>query len=172
MKRAIFYAVLILAAFMMQNNLFAASALIDTVPNILLIITFAFGFIRGKLDGMLIGFFCGLLSDLFFGTRIGYYALIYLLIGYGNGLLGQVFYTEFVNMPVILCVFSEIVYSLYVYVFSFLLKGQTNVLFYLRRVVLPELAYTVLMTLILYRCLLWLNQRIAKLEKRSAKKFV
>lgn len=172
MKRALFYAGLILAAFMLQNNLFAASPLINTVPNLLLILTFCFGFIRGKVDGMLLGFFCGLLLDLFFGTRIGFYALIYMLIGYGNGLLGQAFYTEFVNMPVILCILSEIIFSLYVYVFSFLLKGQTDILFYIRKVVLPEMAYTVLMTMIVYKFLLWLNMKIAKLEKRSARKFV
>lgn len=172
MKRALFYAGLILAAFMLQNNLFAASALIHTVPNILLIITFSFGFIRGKMDGMLLGFFSGLLSDLFFGTSIGYYALIYMLIGYGNGLLGQAFYTEFVNMPVILCILSEILFSLYVYVFSFLMKGQTNIVFYIQKVVLPETAYTVLLTLIIYKFLLWMNTKITGLEKRSAKKFV
>lgn len=172
MKRVLFYTGVILAGFMLQNNLFAASNLIDTVPNILLIITFAFGFIRGTVDGMLAGFFSGLLADLFFGTSIGFYALIYMLIGYGNGLLGQVFYTEFINMPVILCTLSEILFSLYVYVFSFLLKGQTNILFYIWKVMLPELVYTVLMTLVIYKFLLWLNARFAKMTKRSAKKFV
>ena len=145
-----FYTGVILAGFMLQNNLFAASNLIDTVPNILLIITFAFGFIRGTVDGMLVGFFSGLLADL----------------------LGQVFYTEFINMPVILCTLSEILFSLYVYVFSFLLKGQTNILFYIWKVMLPELVYTVLMTLVIYKFLLWLNARFAKMTKRSAKKFV
>ena len=145
-----FYTGVILAGFMLQNNLFAASNLIDTVPNILLIITFAFGFIRGTVDGMLVGFFSGLLADLF----------------------GQVFYTEFINMPVILCTLSEILFSLYVYVFSFLLKGQTNILFYIWKVMLPELVYTVLMTLVIYKFLLWLNARFAKMTKRSAKKFV
>lgn len=172
MKRILFYAGLILTAFMLQNNLFAASRLIHTVPNMLLIITFSFGFIRGKMDGMLVGFFSGLLLDLFFGKNIGYYALIYMLIGYGNGLLGQVFYTEFINMPVILCIISEFVFSFYVYFFSFLLQGQRNILFYIRSVVLPETAYTVLVTLVVYKLLLWLNAGFAKWVKRSAKKFV
>ena len=51
-KRVVFYLLIIVAALMVQNNLFAASALIDTVPNILLIVTFTFGFLRGKADGI------------------------------------------------------------------------------------------------------------------------
>jgi len=172
LKRICFYTVIVLAAFMLQNNLFAASDLIDTVPNVLLIVTFAFGFIRGKVDGMLIGFFCGLLCDFFFGTNIGFYALIYMVIGYGNGLLGQVFYTEFINMPVVLCLISDAVFCLYMYIFSFLLGGQTNILYYAVHVMLPEMVYTVLVTLILYKFLLWANAKFALFEKRSAKKFV
>ncbi len=172
MKRFFLYVFLVLIAFFVQNNLFAASNLIDTVPNILLIITFSFGFIRGKVDGMFLGFFCGLLLDFFFGTKIGFYALIYMTIGYGNGLLGQLFYTEFINMPVALCVISDLSYGLYVYIFSFLTKGRLNFFFYLRRVILPEMVYTVLITLLIYHFLLRLNAKFAQLEKRSAKKFV
>ena len=172
LKRVLFYTGVVLAAFLIQNNVFAASPLIDTVPNILLIVTFAFGFIRGKLDGMLIGFFGGLLLDLFFGEVLGFYALIYMLIGYGNGLLGQLFYTEFINMPVILCIISDLLFSLYVYGFSFLIKGDTHFLFYFWRAILPEMVYTVLLTMVLYKFLLWLNAKFVEFEKRSAKKFV
>ena len=172
MRRFIFYVVMVLAAFMLQNNLFAASPLISTVPNVMLIVTFSFGFIRGTTDGMLLGFFCGLLTDLFFGTTIGFYALIYTVIGYLNGLLGQVYYREFINMPVILCIMSDFIYSIYVYIFSFLLRGQLNFFYYLGHVIFPEVVYTVLVTLVIYKFLLRMNARLCRLEKRSAKKFV
>ena len=55
MKRIFAYFLLILAAFFLQNNVFAASPLILTVPNIMLILVFSFGFIRGSVDGMCIG---------------------------------------------------------------------------------------------------------------------
>ena len=172
MRRFIFYVVMVLAAFMLQNNLFAASPLISTVPNVMLIVTFSFGFIRGTTDGMLLGFFCGLLTDLFFGTTIGFYALIYTVIGYLNGLLGQVYYREFINMPVILCIMSDFIYSIYVYIFSFLLRGQLNFFYYLGHVIFPEVVYTVLVTLVIYKFLLRMNARLCRMEKRSAKKFV
>ena len=172
MKRVLMYAVLILSAFMLQNNFFAAIHWIDCTPNLLLILTFAFGFIRGKKEGMLIGLSCGILSDFFFGTNLGFYGIIYLSIGYFNGLLGELFYTEFLNMPVLLCFISDLLFSLYVYVFSFLLKGASNFGHYLTRVILPEIVYTVIITLISYNFLRWLDRKCAGLEKRSANKYV
>lgn len=157
---------------MVQNNLFAASNLIDTVPNLLLIVTFTFGFLRGKTDGMLIGFLSGLLLDSFFGETLGFYALVYMVIGYGNGLLGQVFYTEFINMPVVLCILSDFLFNLIIYFFDFLMRGKLDILSYMRQVVLPEIVYTVLLTLVLYKFLRFLNTKFAQFEKRSAKKFV
>jgi len=171
-KRIILYGLVIFTAFMLQNNFFAGIHIIDCTPNLLLIVTFAFGFIRGRVEGMLIGFFCGLLSDFFFGSNVGFYALIYCAIGYLNGLLGQLFYNEFLHMPVLLCIFSDLLYSIYVYVFAFLLKGATKLGHYLLHVVMPEIVYTVIITLIVYRFLLWLDQKCETLEKRSAKKFV
>ena len=172
MKRALTYAVLILLAFMIQNNAFAAVKWLDCTPNVLLIITFCFGFIHGRTSGMAIGFVSGLLLDFFFGSTIGFYALIYMAIGYANGVLGQLFYNEMLNMPVVLCVISDFIFCLYVYFFSFLLRGVTNAGYYLVHVMLPEMVYTVIITMIVYRPLLKLDALMIKWEKRSAKSFV
>ena len=166
------YFILIISAFMLQNNLFAAIKWIDCTPNLLLIVTFCFGFIRGRTHGMLIGFFCGLLSDLFFGTYIGYYAFIYTLMGYCNGIVGHLFFTEFLNMPALLCAINELALCLYVYITRFLLNGATNFGYYFLHVILPELVYTVLITLIIYKGLLKLDAWMERLETRGAKRYV
>ena len=172
MKRILMYIVLILLAFMLQNNFFATVTWINITPNLILIITFIFGFIRGRVDGMLIGFFGGLLTDFFFGTSVGYYALIYLFIGYFNGVLGSIFYDDYLNTPILLCIANDLVFSLYVFVTSFLLNGVTNFGYYLIKIILPEIVYTSVITLIVYRPLQGFNKWIEKIEKRSAKKFV
>ena len=63
-KRIIVMAVIILAGFLLQYGVFANCPLIDTVPNILLIITVSFGFMKGKIQGMVIGLFCGFIMDI------------------------------------------------------------------------------------------------------------
>ena len=172
MKRFFMYILLILLAFMLQNNFFAAIKWIDTTPNLVLIITFVFGLLQGKLHGMLIGFFGGLLLDFFFGYHVGFYAFIYMAIGYANGLLAQFFYTEFLHMPIVLCIVNDLIFSLYVYVCLFLLNGATNFGYYLYSVILPEIVYTTIITLIVFKPLQKLDAFMEGLEKKSAKKFV
>ena len=172
MKRFLCYLLLMVAAFFLQNNVFAASTLIMTVPNILLILVFSFGVIRGSVDGMLLGFGCGLLTDVFFAGVLGASALIYTVLGYLIGLLGRYYYTEFADMPLILCLISDLVYHLGVFVIMFLLRGQTHFWPYLTGVIVPELLYTAAVAIGLYPLLRRLNTLIEKWEVRKTKSFV
>lgn len=171
MKRVISYVLLILVFFLIQNNIFAASSLIVTVPNLLMILVFSFGFIRGSLEGMLIGFFCGLLNDLFFGNTIGFTALMYSVLGYGMGLIGNLYYTDFVNLPLLLCLFSILIYHIGIYVFAFLINGYGSFGSYLSNVALPELLYTGIMTLLLYPLIRRVEELIQKWESRKARNY-
>ena len=172
MRRRFIYLGLLLGAFLLQNNVFAVSPLIGATPNLLLILTFTVGFVRGKKEGMLLGFFSGLLMDVAYGEIVGFYALIYLCIGYVNGSISQMFYTEFLNMPLLLCVLSDFLYNLYIYVFGFMVHGRMALSVYIAQVILPEVVYTSVLTLILYPLFLRLAARLDTLEKRSANRFV
>jgi len=54
----------------------------------------------------------------------------------------------------------------------FMLRGEFDFVYYLMHVIIPELIYTVGVTLILYQLILWINQKLEAEEKRSASKFV
>ena len=171
MKRALVYILLALGFFLVQNNLFAASSLVITVPNLMLILVFSIGFIRGSLEGMLIGFFCGLLTDLFFDNVLGFSALIYAVMGYAIGLTGRLYYTEFVNLPLLLCLASDLLYHLITYVLAFVIRGRGAFGAYLLKIVLPELLYTGLMAILLYpllkKALIWTR----KWEEKKARNY-
>ena len=64
MRRKLILAVLILLAFVLQGTVFQTLSIASIVPNLLLILTVSFGFMRGKKEGMFVGFFCGLLIDI------------------------------------------------------------------------------------------------------------
>ena len=68
--------VIITVCFLLQTTLFQTLSLASISPNLLIVVTSAFGFMRGRKEGMWTGFFCGLLLDIFFGSVIGFYALI------------------------------------------------------------------------------------------------
>ena len=81
MKRKIIVALMILISFLLQSTVFKALAIGSISPNLLVVLTSSFGFMRGKKEGLWVGFFCGLLIDLFYGSLFGFYAFIYMYAG-------------------------------------------------------------------------------------------
>lgn len=164
MRRKLILAVLILFTFILQGTVFQTLAIASIAPNLLLILTVCFGFMRGKREGLFVGFFCGLLIDIFYGNMIGFYALVYMYIGFLNGFLYKVFYDEDVKVPMVLVAVSDIAYGLVVYGLQFMLRGRLDILNYLSHIILPEMVYTVLITVILYRLLYRLNHWLTESE--------
>ena len=172
MRRKIVLAITIIACFLLQCTVFKALSIASISPNLLIVVVASFGFMRGKKEGLFVGFFAGLLLDIMFGTVIGFYALIYMLIGYGNGFFQRVFYDEDIKLPLALIAGSEFLYGMVIYVLLFMLKSDFHFLHYLRHVIMPELVYTILVTLVLYQIILHINRRLEEEEKRSASRFV
>ena len=81
MRRVITLGILIIVCFVLQSALFPYIEVAGATPNLLLILTVSFGLMRGRKEGMLVGFFCGFLYDLYFGFAIGPFMIIYMLIG-------------------------------------------------------------------------------------------
>lgn len=168
MKRFFTIAVLILLCFLLQTTIFQMLALADVVPNLLLILTVAFGYMRGEKEGIYIGFFCGLLTDCVYGEVIGLYAFIYLSVGYLNGLVNKLYYSDDIVVPVALVAASDFVYEFFYYIFEFLLRGRLNFFFYLGRIMLPEMIYTVLLSVFLYKLLHMINNWLEHIEQGEA----
>ncbi|MEJ8733269.1 rod shape-determining protein MreD [Mediterraneibacter sp. ICN-202921] len=171
-KRGVITAVLIFACYLLQCTVFSSLELAGIKPNLMIILTSSIGFMRGSKEGMLVGFFSGLLIDIQFGSIIGMYALIYLLTGYINGLFMQMYYDEDIKLPLFLIAASEFVFGLVVYFFMFMLRSEFYFWFYLNHIIIPELIYTIVITLGLYPLILFINHRLEAEEKRSASKFV
>ena len=85
MKRKIILAVAVILCFVLQSTVFQALSFASIAPNLLIVLTASLGFMRGRKEGMLVGFFSGLLLDIFFGSVLGFYALLYMYVGYING---------------------------------------------------------------------------------------
>lgn len=143
----------VLAAFLLQSSVFPAITLLDITPNVLLIITVCFGFMRGKRFGLLVGFFSGFLIDFFFGPLFGVNALVYMFIGYLNGHMYKVFFDEEIKVPMLLVAVSDLAYGLAFYAIQFAIRMRFAFLDYFLGVIIPECVYTVVLTLFLYRLL-------------------
>lgn len=167
MRRKIIEALLIIVCFILQCTVFQTLSLAGIVPNLLLIVTSSLGFMRGEKEGMAVGFFSGLLTDIFFGQLFGFYSLLYMFLGYGSGLFHRMFYDEDIKLPMVWIALSELVYGLSVYFFLFLLRSRFQFGFYFAHIILPELVYTVVVTIVFYRLIRSLNHWLEKKEKEE-----
>lgn len=160
-------AAMILVGFILQSTVFQALSIGSIVPNILLIFTVSLGFMRGKKSGLWIGFFCGILMDVFYGYLLGFHALIYLCVGYAAGCCCKVFYGEEIRVPLMLVAAGDLLYGGMVYGIQFLMRGRIQFFYYLRRIIIPEMIYTVLVTVVLYKVLFMLNKKLTELEMKE-----
>lgn len=172
MKRKIITVCIIIVCFLLESTVFENLPFASITPNLLIIVTSSFGFMRGKKEGMAVGFLCGLLYDIMFNDLIGFYALIYTLIGYANGFFKKIFYDDDIKLPLILIVSSDFVFGNIVCIFMFIMRSKFHYFYYLKSIIIPEVIYTALVTLVLYQAILFINKKLEAEEKRSASKFV
>jgi rod shape-determining protein MreD len=152
---------------MLQATVFRSFAFAGIVPNLLLVLTATLGFMRGDRTGLITGFCCGLLIDTFFGDVIGFHALIYMYIGYLNGLMSGRFYPEKIKLPLILITLSNFLYGFISYMIMFMMRSRFNFNYYFVNVILPEVVYTLLTALFLYPLILWLHHQLDKRKGAS-----
>lgn len=86
MKSKIVLFFTIIVCFLMQSTVLHLISIGSITPNLLLILCVSMGLMRGRKSGLWTGFFCGLLVDLFYGSVFGFYALIYMYVGFLSGL--------------------------------------------------------------------------------------
>ena len=163
---------MLLICVILQCSVFQIFRIASIGPNLLIIMTASFGLMCGQKTGMYTGLVGGLIMDLLYPGTIGFNALIYMWIGYACGYFYRIFYDDDIKTPLLLCSVADIVYGLYCYFFQFLLRGRIHLFFYLRRIIIPEMVYTLMATLVFYRLIYRINRWLAKSDKRSMDRFV
>ena len=59
MRRKIVLFIIVTICFLLQTTIFPSLTFANIAPNLLLIVVASFGLMRGKKEGLWIGFFCG-----------------------------------------------------------------------------------------------------------------
>ena len=171
MPRKIVLFILISICFVLQTTVFQSISFAGISPNLLIIVVASFGLMRGKTEGMYVGFFSGLVIDIFCGFYLGIYALLYMYVGYVTGLFQKRFYPEDIKLPLLLISGSDLISNLLIYVILFLTRSRYDFSYYFLNVIVPELVYTMVITIFFYLLLLKINQKLESFEKRRAIKF-
>jgi rod shape-determining protein MreD len=99
---------------------------------------------------------------MFFGNVMGPYAFIYMTLGYANGFFHRIYYVEDVLLPMVMITVNDLLYNIMVYVAFFMLRNRLDLLSYFSKVIVPEMVYTIIVTLFFYKLLVKINLRLKK----------
>ena len=163
-KRVLIDFLLITGIYLLQTSFFPF--LFGSSPNLLLILVSALGFIYGSFTGMLCGLYAGILMDSSSAGPFGFYMFVFTIIGFINGIFTNFFYDDYLTLPMILCVINELIYNALLIFLRFITVGNVDAGYSVTRIVLPEILLSLLITLLLYRGILYLNRRLDYKENK------
>lgn len=141
----------------LQSTLFQYIGIMGIKPNTAIIIVASIAFMRGEIDGGITGLIAGFLQDSFFGMFLGLNMFIYMIIGYLCGKFLSGFYKESIIIPTLIALVADFCYGFLFYTISVLMRGYTNFLYFLSMIILPEMVYTAVVSIILYQLLFRIN---------------
>ena len=167
MRKYLVLTLLLVACYLLQASVLPHAAFGGIMPNLLIIFVASCGFMNGELCGLSVGFFCGLLVDVFGGYVIGFYALVYMITGYINGMFQRIFYPEDIKLPLILILGSDVGYGVLCYLLLFLLRSRLDIGFYILHVIVPEAVYTIVIAIAVYPLLLLIHKKLETAQKGS-----
>ncbi len=168
MRTKIVLFITILICFLLQSTVIPEIAIGSIAPNLPVVLCISMGLMRGRKSGLWTGFFCGILIDLFYGSLFGFYALIYMYIGYFSGYAHRICYDDDIKVPLLLVTAGDFLYGIAVYALQFLLRGRLGFRTYLFRIILPEVFYTAFLAMFIYRIFYLINYRLMKTTRKES----
>ncbi len=168
LKRILVIMLVIYVCYLLQTSIFSRYRLAGVSPNVLICVVSTYGFMKGRRYGILVGFFTGLLLDIFSGALFGMYALFYMYIGLLNGLFKKQFFGDDLRLPLFLIGTSDLIYGIVSYFVLFTSKAKPHFSYHLLNVILPEMVYTLVVSIFVYYIILHLNNLMEKLEKKGS----
>ncbi|MGN0515282.1 MAG: rod shape-determining protein MreD [Lachnospiraceae bacterium] len=172
MKRKLCLTALAIVFYCLQTTLCKTIAIASISPNIMILIPICFGYFKGKEEGIFAGFVSGLLYDVYYTTIFGFSILAFTYIGYIAGLFHKDYDQKRMVIVMIITAISSFTYDFLVYIGGFLLYNKLNVFYYVGRIIIPGMMYTLFVMAVIFRFMYFLNGVFEKKDKRKVTEYV
>lgn len=150
--------------YILQSGPFSYLSLAGVVPDLIIILVISVGYQRGKIPAMLTGMLGGFLIDCTYNSVLGIVTLLYMVIGYLAGYVHKIYDEDDHMTPLIMTVVAEFLYNMMYFFFFYFLQGKLDILFYIFRIMFPRIVYTVLICIILYRIINYINKQLMRFD--------
>ena len=74
---------------------------------------------------------------------------------------------EDVLLPIIIVTLDDFVFNFMTFIIFFVLRNRLNFGLYMKDIILPEMIYTAILTMILFKFFVFINKRLKRAEKGS-----
>ena len=150
MRRTVLLTVVVLSALLLQTTVFADVRLFGARPELMFLLTIAFGVLEGPASGAITGFAGGMAQDFLLNQPKGITALTLVLVGYAIGMLRQYIVSPSPLLPVSLVAGGTFAGVVFYGVVSFLLGQLDTSWWYLFRVAALSALYNAILTPLLF----------------------
>lgn len=142
---------------------------LSSLPNTSLILVVCYSYLRSDVEGATFGFFVGLLQDILFSSMLGYFAGIYLFIGFiSNHILRYTLNSNII--PVFfLTIINTFIYNIIIYFISYFFNGNFAFLTYMYNIVLGEAIANAILSIPIFFVLYYIENKLKKREQKPAK---
>lgn len=160
MKNYISMFIMIIVGFILQTTIFRELQIANVSPNILVILTAISGTMYGQYNGLFSGTICGLFVDLMYSSIIGVNIFIYAVIGFIAGMTNKIYIEDDFIFPITTIAVGDLIYGVLFYILKFLLRGRLYFWEYIKNTILPEMIYTIIIGIFVFKFAHWLDKKI------------
>ena len=93
--------------------------------------------------------------------------ILYMILGYCNGFFHRLYLVEDVLLPMLIILIDDLFFNFATYIIFFLLRNRLEFSTYLKDIILPEIIYTALITLFVFKFFVFVNKTLKRLEKAN-----
>ena len=153
MKKVIINIILIVVAFIiyyLQSNFFTWFNIAGVMPNVFVIFVLFIGLFANRTVGTVYGIGIGIVLDLLLGTRVGIYAVGLGLIGFLAGAFDKNFSKDSRMTIMVMTLAATIIFEVLSYLLKYILLSINVEPLQFTVILLIEVVFNVLLTIILY----------------------
>ncbi len=148
--KAFIISIIVLLNLILQSTLFQYFKIYGVIPNTALILVISLAVYNGKNKGAVIGFFVGILQDIIFGRMIGLNALVYMITGYGVGLLNKNVFKDNLLIPFSLTAVATVFYESVNMLLLFFMGYKFELISFFKKMLMVEVLYNAIFSVVIY----------------------
>lgn len=139
-----------LVIYFLQENLFSWFTIAGVMPNLFVIFALFIGLFSGRNEGTIYGIIIGLILDIAVGNRIGIYTITLAGVGLAAGIFAKNFSKDSRLTIMLMVAGFTFSFETIVYFLNYLILDTNVEIFIFLKILIIEVVYNILITIIIY----------------------